>query len=152
MTVELSEVAKLPAMDTSEMWYQWGTENTDTGDTLLSALQSVVFYNCLGEELEVAKEYLLTQQKKIRDEGGMSVSTMRPDILCPSSEEGKRKYNLEQFEIFWMLLVLMFGGYGTSPRYGWIDYSRIDDAVLFIDWLKDMDEEQTQWEEKTNEL
>ncbi len=32
----------------------------------------------------------------------------------------------------WMCLVMMFGDYGTSPRYGWVD--RPDDAC---EWLRD---------------
>lgn len=35
--------------------------------------------------------------------------------------------------ILWMCLVMMFGNYGTSPRFGWIEHP--DDAAA---WLQEM--------------
>lgn len=33
--------------------------------------------------------------------------------------------------LLWSCLVIMFGDYGTSPRYGWID--RLDEAIAWIE-------------------
>lgn len=131
--MNIKDVARLQAMRTDKEYYQYGPDESEYNDTLLSALQSVVFYNCLSEQLKVAREYLLAQKQKIKD-GEFDVSTVRPDSLCSFDSSGNSN-DFKQFEVFWMLLVLMFGDYGTSPRYGWINYEQIDDAILFIDWL-----------------
>lgn len=36
--------------------------------------------------------------------------------------------------VIWQLLVLMFGDYGTSPRYGWIDDTK--GAIAYLEELK----------------
>ena len=131
--MNIKDVARLQAVSTDSEYYQYGLDESDSNDTLLSALQSVVFYNGLSEQLKVAKEHLLTQKQKIKD-GEFDVNTCRPDCLCSFDNDGNSN-DFEQFEVFWMLLVLMFGDYGTSPRYGWINCEQIDDAILFIDWL-----------------
>ena len=38
--------------------------------------------------------------------------------------------------VIWQLLVLMFGDYGTSPRYGWIDDTR--GAIAYLKELKSL--------------
>lgn len=131
--MKIRDVARLQAVSTNDEYYQYGPDESECNDTLLSALQSVVFYNGLSEQLKVARKHLLTQKQKIKD-GEFDVQTCRPDCLCSFDSNGNSN-DFEQFEIFWMLLVLMFGNYGTSPRYGWINPEQIDDAVLFIDWL-----------------
>lgn len=133
--MKIERIAKLPAVSMLDSeYYGFGEDDADYNYTLLGALPTIVFYNCLGEQLEIARDYLITQKKKIKD-GGYSVNTTRPDKLCGFDSKSNSTEEFSQFEIFWMLLVLMFGDYGTSPRYGWINYEQIDDAILFIDWL-----------------
>lgn len=55
---------------------------------------------------------------------------------------------------FWAILVLMYGDYGTSPRFGWIEKEGVNDAIEFIDailndykrnlppWIKEVDNEE----------
>lgn len=38
-----------------------------------------------------------------------------------------------QIHLFWMMGVYLYGNYGTSPRYGWID--RWEDFCWFIDQI-----------------
>ena len=37
--------------------------------------------------------------------------------------------------ILWQMLVLMFGDYGTSPRYGWIYNEYCNDAADFLEYI-----------------
>lgn len=56
-------------------------------------------------------------------------------ILCPKFY-GADEYDIEaqaQLQIFWMMGVLSFGDYGTSPRYGWIT-----DIEGFKFWCEDI--------------
>lgn len=138
--MSIKDIAKLQAMCTDKEYYKYGPDDADSNSTILQALQDIVFYNGLSEQLKVAREHLLQVQQKIKDGAAVgfdtvvSLGTSRPDSLCSFDSRGNSN-DFEQFEIFWMLLVLMFGDYGTSPRYGWINPEQISDAVLFIDWL-----------------
>lgn len=76
------------------------------------ALQSVVWYNGLHEELLKWKEVEPT------DIYGKIVTI---DVDDP------------QLQVFWMLAVKMFGDYGTAPRVGWIN-----DIEGFHKWIDDM--------------
>lgn len=44
-----------------------------------------------------------------------------------------------QLEIIWMIAVLKFGEYGTSPRSGWIE--KVDEFKKWIDEITKVDEE-----------
>lgn len=50
-------------------------------------------------------------------------------MLRPKEEN----FNDSQFEIFWMMLVLQFGDYGTSPRSGWLEMDNKNEIIKFID-------------------
>ena len=82
---------------------------------LLDALDSVVWYNGLYDQLKHWQELL------------MMAKADRTHLLRPIFPEDLR----EQLEIFWMLLVCLYGDYGTSPRSGWIE--ELDHAHDFID-------------------
>lgn len=140
--MEIKRIAKLPAVSTLDSeTYDFGADDIDWNYTLLGALPIIVFYNGLGEQLKIARDYLIAQKKKIEDRE-YSVSTTRPDKLCGFDSKGNSTEEFSQFEIFWMLLVLIFGNYGTSPRYGWINHEQIDDAILFINWLLEGEEKE----------
>lgn len=71
-----------------------------------------------------------------------SWKTLSPNnlfIQCPH-EYNSTKYNVDandiaQLQIFWMIAVLKFGDYGTSPRYGWIDNEHIDEFHNWCDLM-----------------
>ena len=46
-------------------------------------------------------------------------------------------YFKAQLQIIWMILVIMYGDYGTSPRFGWIE--DINGFRAFIERLKEFD-------------
>lgn len=74
-----------------------------TKEQILSAIETIVNYNGLFEPLDYVKTML---------------ETKRDYYTRPNQFSGG---DWEQFEIIWMLLVLLYGNYGTSPRYGWIE-------------------------------
>lgn len=43
--------------------------------------------------------------------------------------------------ILWSMLVMMFGDYGTSPRFGWLEIKRIDECLYFLDWFIELFED-----------
>lgn len=56
-------------------------------------------------------------------------------IACPDyygqTEEERTPDDYYQLQFVWMIGVLMFGDYGTSPRHGWIE-----DVDGFRAWIK----------------
>lgn len=108
--------------DPNERYYELSDDPNDIYDTLIEALYGVIFYNDLEDDL-LKTRAALADQLESSTKGGVG----RLDEL---SGEGH-----DQFEIFWMLLVQMFGDYGASPRYGWVNYDRLRDAMEFIDIL-----------------
>lgn len=45
-------------------------------------------------------------------------------ILCPANYGWYDEIDVEainQLQVLWMIAVMLFGEYGTSPRYGWIE-------------------------------
>lgn len=135
--MNIEDVAKLPAFSIKDYEYQYGEKYYESSETILLALQSIVDYNCLSEELRIVRDGLLQQKKKMNGDVLSCVGMTRPKDLCGLESD---KYNLSQFEIFWMLLVLMFGEFGTSPRNGYINNEQIDDAILFVNWLIDTED------------
>ena len=53
-----------------------------------------------------------------------------PDNYGATDEDYKDKETKSQLQLVWMMAVLMFGDYGTSPRYGWIE-----DVDAFRGWV-----------------
>lgn len=53
-----------------------------------------------------------------------------PDYYCAHPADYESQH---QLQIIWMIGVLKFGDYGTSPRYGWILYTD-----KFKRWVKDI--------------
>lgn len=92
-------------------------ENNLTIEKLLDALDSVCWYN------GYAQDRLL----KIREE------IMNCDdpycYRCPH----EWNWNDEGFQVIWMILVCLYGDYGTSPRGGWILTENKKEVIEFID-------------------
>ena len=93
-------------------------------EDLLDALDSITWYNTyLAEELVRWKEPGYLGEYK---DGMLSFPQEASDRWL---ENG----TYYQFQFFWMMCVLLFGDYGTSPRYGWIE--DLDGFNWFIDQI-----------------
>lgn len=85
-------------------------EQNNYGDgekKILSAIESVVYYNGLGESVYPWKDM------KPDDYTGY----IRPDYR----DKGYDDSLTTQLEVIWMIAVMLYGEYGTSPRSGWIE-------------------------------
>ena len=88
---------------------------------LLDALNSVIWYNGLSPFLFEIK-YDIENNIGIDEAGQFTLN-----------EYEDRHENLdEQEEIFWMILVLLFGDYGTSPRRGRLYIQNKDGILKFL--------------------
>lgn len=81
--------------------------------SLLDSIDLVVWYNGHYEKLE-----------KIKNE----ISEIKENEIYRFDYE-----NDEQFQVIWMILVELFGNYGTSPRSGWLEMKNKDRIIKFID-------------------
>lgn len=85
---------------------------------LLDALQGVVSYQGLASELQSWKD----------------IEPSKYGFLSPTYWDKWKNEDAEvcaQLQVFWMICVLLFGEYGTSPRFGWIE--DIESFKTFID-------------------
>ena len=96
-----------------------GGDMLDGEKKILSAIESVVWYNGLGEFIYPWKD------KKPNDYSGY----ITPDYYDKGYDEGL----VTQLEVIWMIAVMLYGNYGTSPRSGWIE--DIDGFKKFIDTI-----------------
>lgn len=87
---------------------------------IIEALNSIVWYNGIYDFLEDVKN---------------GVSKCNIGYYNHTYPMG------EQEQIFWMLLVLLFGDYGTSPRSGWLEMEHKEEILDFIDRLTTIDGE-----------
>ena len=86
---------------------------------IISAIEAVVWYNGLGE-------FILPWREKTPDD---FTDYIRPDYRDKGYEENL----VAQLEIIWIIAVMLYGDYGTSPRGGWIE--NIDGFKKFIDMI-----------------
>ena len=86
-------------------------------DDFIDALDSVTWYNGLAEYV-MAWKTIYTKPFATKD----PVMERLSDL-----DEEERS----QLEVIWMIAVMLFGDYGTSPRSGWIE--DIDGFYTFID-------------------
>lgn len=87
---------------------------------LLGALQTVVSYQGLASELQSWKD----------------IKPNEYGVIFPTYWEKWKNEDAEvcaQLQVFWMICVLLFGEYGTSPRVGWIEEENIESFKTFID-------------------
>ena len=79
----------------------------------------LAYYNGLEDECKKLYKY-------IRDYDKGEETIPIPDWL--------KGYECNHFmRVFWSILVIEYGDYGTSPRYGWLDSENVD---LFLDDFK----------------
>ncbi len=86
---------------------------------ILNAIEAVVWYNGLGEFI------LSWKFKKPNDYTGY----IEPDYR----DKGYDEETVAQLEVIWMIAVMLYGEYGTSPRSGWIE--NIEGFEKFIDTI-----------------
>lgn len=83
-------------------------------EALIDAIKSVVWYNGYDEVID--------EWMKLEPGSDM--------ILCPL-ECDTQSAAYGQLQMLWMICVVLFGDYGTSPRFGWIE-----DVKGFREFLK----------------
>lgn len=88
---------------------------------LLDTLNSVIWYNGIYDFLF-----------KIKDEIEKDVGIDEVGQYTLGGYEDRNEDIDEQEEIFWMILVLLFGDYGTSPRRGWLYIQNKDGILKFL--------------------
>lgn len=86
-------------------------------EEMREALDSVVWYNGYWDTV---KKWI-DELEKLPD-GDINY---RPDVLPGIVNEG--------LEVLWMICVLLFGNYGTSPRSGWVEKTK--ECREFLIWL-----------------
>ena len=91
-------------------------------EDLIGVLDSITWYNGIYEGLLKLKEDLINQ----KTDGNY----LRTD---DNLKEKHEEFDNDQFEIFWMMLVLLYGDYGTSPRSGWLYIENKEKIIEFID-------------------
>lgn len=94
----------------------------DSYEQLIEVLNSITWYNCIYEPLLELKQDLVNLSNS-----GTYTKTNK------SLEYKHDRFDDEQFEIFWMMLVLMYGEYGSSPRSGWLYLKYKEEIIEFID-------------------
>lgn len=115
------------AFDIEHNYYELSPESEDSYDTIIGALRGVLCYNSLAQCIEDVKRAI---EKELRVHPNLGAWDRR-NVGRPETERCKDN----QFEVLWMLIIQMFGDYGTSQRYGWINSDRLEDALCFINML-----------------
>ena len=92
----------------------------------VKALDSVTWYNGLGE---IVSSWINLQPEKTH---GCIVPLPTYGVNVADFEDRRdAAYIIAQLQVIWMIAVMLFGDYGTSPRFGWIE--NIDG---FREWIK----------------
>ena len=85
------------------------------------ALDSITWYNCLAETV--------LKWLDLKPERGLKY------LLPPKDYGTGDSVDYYQLQILWMIAVNLFGDWGTSPRFGWIE-----DIEGFHKWILDITE------------
>lgn len=80
---------------------------------LIEALNSVTWYNGLAEKILEWKKPGVVDVSKY----GTHLFGLKLQKWFEQFERGDQA----QLQVFWMIGILLYGNYGTSPRTGWID-------------------------------
>lgn len=96
----------------------------------VDAFMVVANYNGYVDNIKLIRKYIIKENRKheldIQSSPFSRIVSYphnRKDILCNNPD------NLDR--VLWSCLVVMFGDYGTSPRFGWI--VDIDECIEFLD-------------------
>ena len=87
---------------------------------LIDAIACIVCYNGYEDVLKDVSDYIKYYKQD--------------EFRCISYPKKILKgYKVDEFtNIVWALMVIMFGDYGTSPRFGWIGIENKDKALSFL--------------------
>jgi hypothetical protein len=94
--------------------------------SIKESLNDIVWYNGLYEFLQPLREKIINCNEW----------TYSP-IFEPWYEDFLKESDQVQF--LWMLLVLQYGDYGTSPRTGWVEMKNKEHIIKFIEDLSTLD-------------
>ncbi len=116
---------------------KWDTLVDNLGlsvNELIYAIQTACAYNGLYEAFEDWIAYgdnIVAENKKKHNE---YYNISCPLDVCPFRHCGKEidEDDYAQLQIIWMICVLLYGDYGTSPRFGWIDSDKWSNCKDFL--------------------
>lgn len=96
-------------------------------NSILESLLDVGFYNGFEEEIEELSSY-------IRENASITNSAI---IQFPSF---LKQYDCDHYlRVLWSVLVMEYGDYGTSPRFGWLESENVKELLDEIDkWIGDV--------------
>ena len=98
-----------------------------TAEMIIDALDSVTWYNGLAE--------VVLSWKDLKPKHGSGPCPDNyGDKVSGLLSVGEIKY-LAQLQVIWMICVVLFGDYGISPRYGWIEEKNLKEFHAFIDLI-----------------
>lgn len=90
-------------------------------EDLIDALDGITWYNGIYVPLSDLREDLINKR------------TNDNYLLTNKNLKYKHKsFDDDQFQVFWMMLVLLYGDYGTSPRSGWLKMENKEKIIEFI--------------------
>lgn len=83
----------------------------DSYDSVCAAMRACGWYNGLRDDILMLTEHVIAN---------IRVDTKDQMVVCPDWVNYDKTDHIEA-SYLWMLSVMMFGDYGTSPRYGWVE-------------------------------
>lgn len=106
---------------------------------LVDAITTALRYNGYDEEIIELRDKMqnFNNSKKTSKYDNFSMPAFPLDFITEN----------EQFHLFSMILVLMFGEYGTSPRFGWISQERVEECIEFLNIMIEHIKESGYYEE-----
>lgn len=95
---------------------------------ILDALASVARYNGWNDVLHEIRNYLIQEVNNMKKTKVPYWNVPYPEFL--------NKYDVDLYpRVIWFVMVEMFGDCGCSPRFGWIEKNKSNDAIEFISQL-----------------
>lgn len=86
---------------------------------------AAAWYNGCGDDFDKVIRYL----KAKTHNPGYKKTISRPQFI-------KSDGSTPELELFWMILVEMYGNYGTSPRSGWMYVDKIDECLKHLSEIR----------------
>lgn len=93
---------------------------------IVNSIDSWIWYNCLGEGVTELIEVLELYPDKYQDDF---------DPYFTALNNWRVRW-WEQLEPLFMIIVCLFGNYGTSPRSGWIERKNMKKCIRFLELCK----------------
>lgn len=94
---------------------------------------AAAWYNGCGDEFDSVIRYLRIQRSNPNFKGHL-INGERKTISKP--EFIKSDGSTPVLELFWMILVEMYGDYGTSPRSGWMYVDELDECLNHLSEIR----------------